>query len=132
MNALRIDIDKEMGERIKRLGGSLPAILDFSASEAADDLASYIRDTFLTGKALEKRTGETYSSVMGYKAKRGEQGHFVDFGVGVRGHLNYIHKWSGSAKDFMGKGGEAYEATGRLKVLVERNLERMEKRLEVL
>lgn len=40
MNALRIDIDKEMGERIKRLGGSLPAILDFSASEAADDLAS--------------------------------------------------------------------------------------------
>ncbi|MGE4465268.1 hypothetical protein [Sphaerochaeta sp.] len=132
MNALRIDIDKEMGERIKRLGGSLPAILDFSASEAADDLASYIRDTFLTGRALEKRTGQTYSSVRGYKAKRGEQGHFVDFGVGVRGHLNYIHKWSGSSKDFMGKGGEAYEATGRLKDLVERNLERMEKRLEVL
>jgi hypothetical protein len=63
MNALRIDIDKEMGERIKRLGGSIPAILDFSASEAADDLASYIRDTFLTGRALERRTEETYSSV---------------------------------------------------------------------
>ena len=132
MSTLRIDIDKEMGERIKRLGGSLPAILNFSASEVADDLASYIRETFLTGRALEKRTGETYESVRGYKAKRGDQGHFVDFGVGVRGHLNSLHKFSGTGRDFMGKGVEAYEAAGRWTTLVEGNLERMERKLEVL
>ncbi len=132
MNALRIDIDKEMGERIKRLGGSLPAILNFSASEVADDLASYIRDTFLTGRALQKRTGETHDSVRGYKAKRGDQGHFVDFGVGVNGHLNYLHKWDGTGREFMGPGKDAYEATGRWTTLVEGNLERMERKLEVL
>ena len=132
INALRIDIDKEMGERIRRLGGSLPAILSFSASEIADNLASYIREAFLTGRALQKKTGETYGSVRGYKAKRGDQGHFVDFGVGVRGHLNYLHKWDGTGREFMGPGKDAYEATGRWKTLVEENLQRMGKKLEVL
>lgn len=132
MSTLRIDIDAEMGERIKRLGGSLPAILNFSASEVADDLSSYIREAFLTGRALQKRTGETYGSVRGYMAKRGDRGHFVDFGVEVRGHLNYLHKWRGTRRDFMAKGRKAYEQTGRWTALVEQNLERMQRKLEVL
>ncbi len=56
----------------------------------------------------------------------------MDFGVGVRGHLNYLHKFSGTGRDFMGKGGEAYEAAGRWTALVEQNLERMGRKLEVL
>ncbi len=131
-NVLHIEIDQEMGERIRLLGGSLPAILNFSASEVADDIASYIRDSFLSGKALEKRTGETYGSVKGYKAKREAAAHYVDFGVGVRGHLNYLHKWRGTRRDFMAKGRKAYEQTGRWTALVEQNLERMQRKLEVL
>lgn len=132
MSTLRIDIDKEMGERIKRLGGSLHAILKFSASEVADDLASYIRETFLTGRALKKRTGETYGSIKGYDAKRGPKGHYVDFGVDINGHLNYLHKWDGTGREFMGPGKDAYEAAGRWEALVEENLQRMGRKLEVL
>jgi len=130
--ALRIDIDREIGERITRLGGSLPKIMNFSSGEVADDLASFIRETFLTGRALEKRTGETYGSVRGYDARRGPKGHYVDFGVDVNGHLNYLHKWTGTDRAFMGPGKTAYEATGRWTALVEENLERMERKLEVL
>jgi len=131
-NALRIDIDKEIGKRITRLGGSLPAIMDFSMGDVAQDMAAHIRETFLNGKALGKRTGETEGSVRHYNARKGVSGHYVDFGVGVKGHLNYLHRWTGTDREFMGPGAASYEATGRYMDLVEKNLERMERRLEVL
>ena len=131
-NALRIDIDKEIGERIKTLGGSLAKIVDFSMGDVAKDMAGYIRESFLNGKALEKRTGETFASVQHYNAKKGAPGHYVDFGVDIDGHLNYLHTWTGTKREFMGPGKTSYEGTGRYMDLVEKNLERMEKRLEVL
>jgi len=131
-NSLRIEIDAGMGERIRRLGGSLGPIMRYSASEIADDLAFFIRETFLTGRALEKRTKETYGSVKGYEASRGPEGHYVDFGVGVNGHLNYLHRWNGTSREFMRPARAAYEATGRWVDLVEENLERMGRKLEVL
>jgi hypothetical protein len=131
-NALRIDIDKEIGERITRRGGSLPAIMDFSMGDVAQDMAVYIRESFLDGNALEKRTGKTFASVRHYNAKKGIAGHYVDFGVAVKGHLNYLHRWTGTDREFMGPGKAGYESTGRYMDLVEENLERMERKLEVL
>ena len=131
-NALRIDIDKEIGKRITRLGGSLPAIMDFSMGDVAQDMAVFIRESFLNGKALGKRTGETFANVRHYNARKGVAGHYVDFGVGVKGHLNYLHKWTGTDRAFMGPGKAGYESTGRYMDLVGKNLERMERRLEVL
>lgn len=130
--ALQIEIDKEIGERIEALGGSLPKIADYSAGIVADDMATFIRDTFLKGKALAYRSGRTHKSVQAYKAKFGNQGIYVDFGRGVRGHLNYIHKWTGTNKEFMGPGKAAYEASGKWEKLVEQNLERMQRKLEVI
>lgn len=130
--ALHIDIDKEIGQKIARLGGSLPAIMDFSMGDVAQDMASHIRETFLNGNALGKRTGETEGSVRHYNAHKGVAGHYVDFGVGVKGHLNYLHRWTGTKREFMGPGKVSYEGTGRYMALVEENLERMERKLEVL
>jgi len=133
---LQIDVDAALGEQLAKFGDALPNILSFSMGDIAHEMASFIRDKYLTGSPLEKVTGETYDSTRAYRVDEGDEGSdagwFVDFGVGIHGYLNYLHKWAGTRRDFMTKGKRAYESGGGYMRLVEENLERMGRRLEVL
>ncbi|MEA5032309.1 MAG: hypothetical protein VB025_09195 [Sphaerochaeta sp.] len=129
---LQIDVDTAFGEQLEKFGEALPKILNFSMGDVAHDMAAFIRDKYLSGNPLEKISGETFDSTRGYQPKDGQSNWFVDFGVRVTGQLNYLHKWAGTRRDFMTKGKRAYESGGGYMRLVEENLERMGRKLEVL
>jgi len=129
---LKIDVDTTLSDKLLRFGGSLPRIINSSMGDVAHDMAAYIRSNFLSGKPLAMITRETHDSTRAYQAKKGERGWFVDFGVGVKGHLNYLYRWRGTQRDFMTRGSRRYEAEGSYMKLVEENLERMGRRLEVM
>jgi len=130
---LQIEIDASYGDDLKKFGEALPNILSYSMGDIAHEMSALIRDKFLTGASLEKQTGETFDSTQAFHVESGrDTGWFIDFGVGVRGSLNYLHKWAGTSRDFMTRGKNAYESSGGYMRLVEENLERMGRRMEVM
>lgn len=131
-NVLRIEIDGQLLERMNRFGAALPKIMSYSMGDVAHDMAAYIRSGFLTGDPLGQITGETHGSTRAYQAAKGERGWFVDFGVGVKGHLNYLYRWKGTRRDFLTRGSRNYATGDNYMRLVEENLERMGRKLEVM
>jgi len=138
--ALHIDIDTEYGDRFKRFGTALPNIVNYSLGDIAHDIAQFIKDRFLTGRAMDRITGATYESVTAYQPKKKDAWHIAP-GVGIsrevtargkQGGLAYLARWNGTSREFMQPGLAEYVASGKYMDLVEANLERMERKMEVL
>ena len=134
---LRIDIDKQFGDDLKKFGKALPNIIDYSMGTVSRDLAEYIKKTFLNGRALAKVEGVTYDSIKAYKTRGGLNS--VGVGVGVRerngskqGGLAYLARWNGTSREFMQRGLSEYQTSGKFMKIVEDNFEKMGKKMEVL
>jgi hypothetical protein len=125
----QIKIDDAVTDRLRQLGADMGKIATFSGGDVANDMADYIRQSFLNGRAVAKRTGELHESV---RAWLGRDAWFVRYGVGVKGWLNYVEGWRGSSQEFLRPGAKEYIATGKYIGLVDENLDRMVKKMELM
>jgi hypothetical protein len=77
----------------------VPEVMNWVVAEVSLTFAEYIRKTYLRGRAMNYLSGQTYESVKFFKKKDNQMG--VRPGVGVRGSLNYLHRFIGTEHEFM-------------------------------
>jgi len=106
-NAIGLTVKWITNNSIETTAKRLNSAVQHSVGNSAHDACQYIKDTFLTGRALAKLTGETYDSVKVFYDKRAKS-WYIKPGVGINGHLNYLFKWIGTSKEFMKPGWQEY------------------------
>lgn len=126
---MRIVIKDNIAERYEKLGEDLKKIYDYGLAEAAKDYSLFVKDGYLSGNPLKKRTGKTYDSVKFVRTKNVPLlSYTVMVGVGIRGRLNYLHRWIGTDKEFMSPSFEAWKARRSFDKVLEANFEKIAKK----
>lgn len=114
---------------MQRLG----AWVQYALRSEADDFTEYVKNSWLSGQAMNRRTGELYNSVKPWtpkgRPKKGlfsnVQGVYIRPGVGIPGTLNYLGRYIGTEKEFMIPAFEQFTALGRVQRAVEDNVAKM-------
>lgn len=125
-----IEISTQTNIRMKKLSKTIGSInkerlstwVRFGAREAAEQYTQYVKFGWLSGKALDVRTGKTRDSVRPWTNKKKQI--FVRPGVGIPGSLNYLGRWTGTSREFMRPSFRAF-GEGRVSSIVDRNIDRM-------
>lgn len=107
MSNIALSIKWANDTAIEKMAHKLNSTVQHVVGNGAHDACEYIKNTFLTGRALAKRTGETYDSIQVFYDKQ-VKSWYIKAGVGINGHLNYLFKWIGTSKEFMRPGWEEY------------------------
>lgn len=94
---LSIDIKKDGA--LKYAAEHLAAWVTMALGDEAHNLERVIKGNYLSGQALNKITGKTYDSVQAFFFRNTIWR--VRPGVGVRGNLNYLARWTGTEHEFM-------------------------------
>lgn len=94
----------------------------FAIREEAEDFVEYVRSSWLSGQAMQVRTGRTRDSVTPWTNKKGQI--LVRPGVGIPGTLNYLNRWIGTDKEFMYPAFRSF-GTARIGRAIEKNVDRM-------
>lgn len=77
----------------------LPKWVTMALGDEAHNLERVIKSDYLSGQALNKITGKTYDSVQAFFFRNTIWR--VRPGVGVKGNLNYLARWTGTEHEFM-------------------------------
>lgn len=113
----------------------LAAWVQYALSSEADDFAEYVKEGWLTGRAMKKVTGETYESVRPWTPKKRKlsgtglfasvKGVYVRPGVNIPGTLNYLGRYIGTKHEFMKSAWAYFNASQRVVKAVDENVARM-------
>lgn len=124
---MNIIIDDQLTKPFKRYRKSFDKTLNWITAEVSMDFASYVKYNYLMGQKLKRRTGRTFQSVKFFKIKDKQMG--IRPGVGIRGSLNYLGRWTGTRREFMspalGKFSRAGKATKVANFLLQQQLRKM-------
>ena len=92
-----------------------------------------VKQNWLSGQALDVRTGFTRDSVWAWKNRRGEilvrVGAFDKEGHTIQGSLNYLARFTGTPHEFMRPAWTRFSAGNRVEKAVQSNFDRMMKKV---
>ena len=94
-----IDIKITKDGAIEYAAKHLSSWVTMALGDEAHNLERVIKSDYLSGQALKKVTGQTYNSVQAFFFRNSVWR--VRPGVGVRGNLNYLARWTGTEHEFM-------------------------------
>lgn len=116
----------------------LNAWVYYALNDEAWDFARHVRDQWLNGRAMNRRTGETADSVLPWSPVRRKSqmslsqrvgSVYVRPGVGIQGSLNYLNRYVGTSREFMIPAFQRWQANGRITKAVDDNIDKMLKKV---
>lgn len=126
---MRITIKDNIAERYEKLGKDLKSIYDYGLAEAAKEYSLFVKNGYLSGTPLKKRTGKTYDSLKFVRTKgRPQLSYTITVGVGIRGNLNYLYRYVGTEYEFMAPSWSAWKSRKRINAILEANFEKVAKK----
>ncbi len=109
MSLIKRTVSGDAQDRIDRSRVYLESWVRSAVGDVAHEAGDYIKRYYLSGQALDVRSGLTRRSIKQFYDKR-EKAWYLRPGVGVRGSLNYLAKWIGTDKEFMVPGFKSFMA----------------------
>ena len=120
---LKVDISGDAEARLNRARSSISFWVISATGDIAREGADYIKDRYLRGRALDRITGTTAGSVKQFYDKK-EKSWYIRPGVGIRGSLNYLARWTGTRREFMQTGFNRFLASRNVEAGIVRDLEK--------
>ena len=102
-------------------------IFDYGLYKSAEDYATYVKEKYLSGQAMNYRTGELYKSVKYLKDSEMTHSYVVMAGVGIAGHLNYLNRYVGTNKEFIKPAFKDWQSQKRAFNIMESNFDKIAK-----
>lgn len=119
---LHIEITGDAPKRAKSAEKYIKTWIRSAIGDLAHDAIQFIKDNYLVGQALNRRSGLTCNSVKQFWVKN-EQAWYLRPGVGVPGSQNYLARWIGTPREFMRPGFERYLASRDPEGLIAKKIE---------
>ncbi len=123
---MKIEVSGNAQENFQYVQKHLAKWITSAVGDKAHDFRNYSKDTF--EQYLTNRTGETRESIQAWIPKRNLKAQKAEWyirpGVRIKGMLNYLYKWVGSEKDFMGNSFERWIRTANLDTYTAKEVER--------
>jgi hypothetical protein len=124
---MKFVIDGSAFEDYKKLNNDFDKIFDYGLYRASEDYADYIKKKYLSGQKMNIQTGELYKSVKFLKDKQETHSFVVMAGVGVKGHLNYLNRYTGTKHEFMSPSFNDWKSQKRAFKIIEANFNKVSK-----
>ena len=88
-----IEIQVKIPDDVKNLGKKIGWIVQNSLYDFSKNAAVSIRDKYLNGKALKKKSWTTFNSFGSMFSKK-KQVFIIRPGLNIKGNQNYLAKWA--------------------------------------
>ncbi len=123
---MKIIITEDIVEKYKGLTKDFESIFDYGLALSSLDYAEFIKENYLLGQKMDKKTGELFDSVKFIKNKNFKsQSYVVLAGVGISGHLNYLNRYIGTQHEFMSPSFKRWQSENRAIKIIEDNFEKV-------
>ena len=113
---MKIEVSGNAKENFQYTQNHLEKWLISAVGDKAHEYKSYVVGSF--EQYLTNRTGETRSSIQAWIPKRNIKKKLAEWyirpGVRIKGMLNYLYKWVGTDKDFMGGSFEKWSKNAQI------------------